>query len=375
MILIYSDSKIIDYEWIPVLKFSESIEICHSLEDYINHPAKIKIAFTTERMGSDYDKGNRKSVAGDSCGWHLTGFEDKINQLSSASQLVFSAEGEMHTYQLLPLWKKCKNKNVYWVMPGSADDSELNSNVIFWGDWFKITANLYKEVPWVLEKLDNKYPKEFYFDALLGRTRPHRTVVYNTVNQSLLHDKVIMTYLNDANYQKSFNKNFIWEQGSELLPGVEISGTHSEVKYYGVIAGISRIIPIEIFNKTAYSIVAETNGDNAIAFYTEKIAKPLIAKRLFIAFTGYNFLKTLKSQGFQTFDNVIDESYDQIFDNTERFDAAFEQVKRLISMDQNEVANKIKDIVEHNHKLIMETDWFKHMIEQVQIKIDTVEGA
>lgn len=371
MMLIYTDSATLDNSWIPGLKFKEPIEVCHNIDYFVNHSAEKKIAFTTERMGPIYNSDGRKQSTGDYSGWHLEGFEDKINQLSEASQLVFSIEGEIHTSQLSPIWNKCTGKNIFWVLPGSVDDLRLRDNIITWCDWFKITTGVYKEIPQALDKLTHDYPKELYFDVLLGRPRNHRTFVYNAINRSNIKDKVIMTYYKDSvNHRKFFEEKFIWEQGCELIPNTSIDGTHSEVNYYGIVTGVSRIIPTGIYNKTAYSIIAETSGENAITFFTEKTAKPLIAKRLFVVFSGYRFLELLRSLGFRTFGDIIDESYDQIFDDTERFYAAFEQVKRLCEMDQVEVANKIKNTVEHNYNLIMNTDWLDYALVQVQAKID-----
>ncbi len=369
--LVYTDSALLDHDWIPLLKFKEPFDLCHEVDYFINHHDKKKIAFTTERMGNSYDSNNRKPVPGDYSGWHLEGFEDKINLLSSVSQLVFSAEAEMHTYQLLPLWTKCRNKNVLWVMPGATAIPEMKDNVIFWGDWFDVTTRVYKEIPEELTKFDFNYPKEKYFEALLGRVRPHRTFVYDSVKQSNLSHAFTMTYYSDApDVKRFFEENFIWDPDCKLLPDVEIQGTHSEVNFKGLITGISRVIPTGIYNRTAYSIVAETNGHNAITFLTEKTAKPIIGKRLFIVFSGYKFLEFLKSLGFQTFGEIIDESYDQIEDDTERFQAAFKQVKRLCGMNQLEIANKIKDITEHNYNLIMNTNWLAHAVNQIQAKID-----
>lgn len=371
MMLIYTDSATLDHDWVPALKFKEPIEVCHSIDYFVNHLSKKKIAFTTERMGPIYNNDGRKQTEGDQSGWHFDGFEDKINQLSTVSQLVFSIEGEIHTYQLSPIWDKCTNKNIFWVLPGSADDSSLRENIITWCDWFKITTDVYKQIPWMLDKIEHNYPKQSYFDILLGRPRAHRTFVYDSINRSNIKDKVIMTYYRDSvNQKKFFEEKFIWEEGCERIPNINVDGTHSEINYHGVITGVSRIIPIDVYNKTAYSIIAETSGENAITFFTEKTAKPLIAKRLFVVFSGYRFLELLKSLGFRTFGDIIDESYDQIADDTKRFQAAFEQIKRLCNMDQIEVANKIKDRVEHNYNLIMNTNWLAHAVNQIQKKID-----
>ena len=71
-----------------------------------------------------------------------------------------------------------------------------------------------------------------------------------------------------------------------------------------------------------------------------------------------------------TFGDVIDESYDLIEDNFERYQVAFEQVKRLCSMDQVEVYNKIHSVLEHNYNHIMNTDWTEFAIEQINRVFD-----
>ena len=203
----------------------------------------------------------------------------------------------------------------------------------------------------------------------MGVSKPHRTFVANAVNENNLQDKFILTYggswSDDQFYAKDY---FAWEP--DCVPVGKIVGTADWVDYCGVRTGLSRVIPISVFNDTAYSVIAETDHDNTLSFFSEKTAKPMVARRLFIAFSGYKFLHNLKMQGFQTFDNVIDESYDDIVEDTERYAAAFEQVKRLCSMNQQEVYSKIRDIVEHNHRHIMETDWTTFATRQIRQIID-----
>ena len=88
MILIYSDSQIIDLEWLPIIKFADDYVICHSFEEYMASGAEKKIAFTTHRLHCDYDTNCKI----------YEGFEDKINQLSAVSQFVFTLESELHEF-------------------------------------------------------------------------------------------------------------------------------------------------------------------------------------------------------------------------------------------------------------------------------------
>jgi hypothetical protein len=246
----------------------------------------------------------------------------------------------------------------------------VSSRIIYWIDWFKITADVYQRLPEKLAQIDPYRTKPRMFDALLGSPKPHRDFEANSVRKHALEDQFILTYGGKWDDNEFYAEDyFIWEPG--VTPIDKIIGTADFIDYFGVYAHLSQIIPIAVFNDTAYSIIAETDHDNTLSFFSEKTAKPLIARRLFVAFSGYKFLHNLRSLGFQTFDCVIDESYDLIEDDTARYTAAFEQVKKLCSMDQQEVYKLIQPIVEHNCKLIMTRDWTDYSIDGIQRVINS----
>ena len=358
MILVYTDSQILDNEWIPKLRFPHTHRIVHTYDEYLATPADYKIAFTMHRLHCDYDEN---------CAAYQ-GFEEKINALSACSNLVFTFESELHNYHW-QMWERCHHANVYWVLPGQVNDSPMNDNIIFWGDWFKTTTHVYKELPDKLAEIKYGIRKPKYFDALLGVLKPHRDHVYSAVNFHKLNDKFIMTYGGAWDDNQFYaEKYFAWEPG--CVPVNKIIGTADWVDYYGVRTGLSRVIPIQVFNDTAHSIVAETDHDNTLSFFSEKTAKPMIARRLFVAFSGYKFLHNLRNQGFKTFGNIIDESYDLIEDNYKRYQAAFERVRRLCDMDQIEVYHAVQDVLEHNHQHIMQTDWTRFASDRIQKRLD-----
>lgn len=360
--LVYSDSNIIDLEWLPKLNLGD-YTISHSFEEYRDSPDTTKIAFTMHRLHCDHDIN---------CSAYQ-GFEDKINKLSDISKLVFSFESELHNFHWT-MWDKCHHDNVYWIVPGQVNDrDDINRNIIFWGDWFKTTTSLYKQLPDKLEQMNPYATKPRFFDALLGVTKPHRTFVANAVIKNNLQDKFILTYGGNWKDTEFYAKDyFVWEP--ECVPVGNIIGTADWVDYCGIRTGLSRVIPINVFNDTAYSVIAETDHDNTLSFFSEKTAKPMIARRLFIAFTGYKFLNNLRAQGFKTFNNVIDESYDLIIDDTERYTAAFEQVKRLCDMDQQQVYTQLKDVIEHNYNHIMSTDWVEYAANQIDRAINSAQA-
>lgn len=353
--IVYSDSQLIDLDWIPRLNFLDNCTMCHSFEEYMASTDTVKIAFTTHRLHCDFDSN---------CAAYQ-GFEDKINQLSANSLLVFTIESELHHFHWW-IWTHCHHDNVYWVLPGAVNDrDDINSHIVYWGDWFKTTSLLYKALPQKLAELQPYNPKPKYFDALLGSPKPHRDFVYNSVKANNLFDKFIIPYGGAWNDNEFYAKDyFVWEPGVEVI-GDQQPGTAGPVTYCGVYTGLSRVIPLQVFNDTCYSIITETDHDNTLSFFSEKTAKPLIARRLFVAFTGYRFLANLRNVGFKTFGAVIDESYDLIQDDHARYSAAFEQVKYLCNQDQATIINQVRDVLEHNHNHIMTTDWTQYAADQI----------
>lgn len=355
MISVYLDSQVLDTEWIPLLKFPGGYKIFQNFDEYKQSMLPHKIAFTAHRLHCDYDQNSEA----------YQGFEDKIVKLSEISDLVFTFESELHNYHWT-IWSMCHRSNVYWCQPGLVNDREdMQSNLIYWGDWFKTTTSLYHALPDILNQLTPYQVKPRMFDALLGCPKPHRSFVANAVSNYQLQDQFVLTYGGAWNDQQFYAQDyFIWEPGCE--PQQQIIGTADWVSYHGQQCHLSQVIPQKVYNDTAYSIVAETDHDNTLSFFSEKTAKVMIARRLFVAFSGYKFLYNLQQLGFKTFDGIIDESYDQIKNDHQRYTAAFDQVRWLCQQTQQEILEQARPILEHNFELIMNTDWNKYARDKIQ---------
>lgn len=86
-------------------------------------------------------------------------------------------------------------------------------------------------------------------------------------------------------------------------------------------------------------------------FFSEKIFKPIVFKHPFILLGQPGSLKALRSFGYKTFDGIIDESYDLIENDHERFNAVIKEVLRLCKYTPNEwieFQQAVKPILEHN---------------------------
>jgi hypothetical protein len=289
---------------------------------------------------------------------------DHVNKI-----FIFCSELHEHTVQNLINIDRPKFKI---FICGYIDYNFQNASVYRWLDWFVTTVHFYKVVkPDLLQiKLNSLYPKKYFFDILLGCQRLHRDFVFNYINENSLTDKVILTYFRFWHLDLRETDHIFETEGIEFLE--ESSYTHSvhQVKYYNYKMNLSQIVPFAIYNNSYYTLITETNAVNNFNFFTEKTVKPILAKRLFIVVAGQGFLKTLKSFGFKTFEAVIDESYDLEADQIKRWTKALEQVKYLTTVDPTVIQEKIKDIVEHNQRVMLNYEWYDDLVVKLQSEIE-----
>lgn len=297
---------------------------------------------------------------------------DRLNALYNKTDKIFVFCSELHAHTVQQLTSLDKPKIDIFIC-GFIKHQFEHSRIFQWMDWFTTTTDFYKIVqPDLLtQKLLFHGNKSKYFDILLGCERPHRNYVYNYINNNDLNSKVIMTYYRRWNIDLRETDHIFELDGLEFLP--ESSYTHSvhHVLYYGRKTNLSQVIPFSIYNDSYYSVVAETNAVNQFNFYTEKIVKPILGRRLFVAVAGSGYLRNLRSFGFQTFGDVIDESYDDELDDYQRWGMAMDQVRYLTTQDPIEIYDKIKGVVEHNQHLMLTNDWYGDFIKRLKKEIDS----
>jgi hypothetical protein len=129
-------------------------------------------------------------------------------------------------------------------------------------------------------------------------------------------------------------------------------------------ANISTWLPWKIYNQSWFTIVAET--DYCRNFFTEKTAKALLGKKLFVYIGAAGALKDLRHLGFKTFDGIIDESYDLEPNNQKRWAMAFDQIKSVCAQRPEDLYVSALPIIEHNQKLILKLDWRQRAISEMQ---------
>jgi hypothetical protein len=119
---------------------------------------------------------------------------------------------------------------------------------------------------------------------------------------------------------------------------------------------ISGLVPWEIYNRTWFSVVCETLSSGRVFLSAEKMGKCFHARRLFVVFAIQGFLQHYQNWGFETFSDIIDESYDTEPNNIVRWSRAFEQVKWLCEQDLSALLQKLRPRLDHNHHRLHEFD-------------------
>ena len=353
--------------------------IVHADSDWIRTfvPNRFKLRLTTEL--SDTSRGWLAAR----CFWNSP--DDATEEIRSLSErydhvVVYMCEPWIRRQpsDMLPRTIRESPANVMLFSDVLMDQHYANYQQI--SNWFMCHDTLYQTAPWahdLLAKLRHDYDvKQYRFDALLGVKRDTKEAVYQRWRNSTVQDKILLTY------HKSDARTGIWEVPytattvewpdreeldescltttlwSDMPMGDSPENVHR--------VGTQNIIPTGIYNSCWYSIVAEGFSDHRGTRLTEKTAKCLVSRRLFVMFGAPHDLRRLRTLGFRTFDGIIDESYDSIEDDQERWSKAWQQVEWLCEQDPVKIQSLSDDIRRHNQELFLQTDWFAGLRNHIQ---------
>jgi hypothetical protein len=250
------------------------------------------------------------------------------------------------------------------LLPYNVLDVPLNC----WGAWVAATNTPVK--------YDPGHHRPYKFEALLGGAKEHRKLLFNLLECNQLLDQGLVsisaqTYVSSALpelYDEMYYRTPALDQYDtpEMVSVREqsrhgdwvVHSTHSlGVKDFSIgngktVHGIppygSFFIPHGVYQNSWFSVVAETNTTKC-NFFTEKTAKVLFGRRIFVTFGPQHSLRSLRNIGFKTFDGWIDESYDEEPDDVKRWTQAFVQLAKLINHpNPQELYDQAHSVLEHN---------------------------
>lgn len=118
-------------------------------------------------------------------------------------------------------------------------------------------------------------------------------------------------------------------------------------------AGKEHINPWHFIQRALWNIVNESVGDYPYAMFTEKTIHAILQKRPFVVLGSRGSLALLKTLGFKTFDNWIDESYDLESTFANRSERAVQQLLPFAKLSQHQlqqVCHEMQPILEYNYE-------------------------
>lgn len=256
-------------------------------------------------------------------------------------------------------------------------DWAKHATVIYWPQWMHLVTEFHTcenmRPDWLEDYFANPIKDKIAFDILLGRNDPSRDRIHFEYLNRFGHkqNNNIYRYQGNTNPDDKFTVDDVELYTPEYIRDTLQTGTSSDTIPVNTISGekinymLSCIIDRGIYSKTNCTLISETTvvqerldtvkffGEpETVFFFTEKLGKPILAKRLFLMLNrAPGGLKELQRLGFKTFDNIIDESYDSEKVYFNRIQGALDQMEYLMNHpDPEQLLEKIEPIVEHNRE-------------------------
>lgn len=124
--------------------------------------------------------------------------------------------------------------------------------------------------------------------------------------------------------------------------------------------------------ETGIEVVLETLFDDDRWHLTEKTLRPIACGKPFILAATPGSLQYLRNYGFETFADLIDESYDVIADSKNRLDAIITEMKRIAGLDADAkqvLYTKLHEIAQRNKQRFF-NGLFDQVVEEYKSNLD-----
>lgn len=203
----------------------------------------------------------------------------------------------------------------------------------------------------------NKTKKFIFLNAKDGH---HKRYVLGKLIQNNLLNSGHVSYqcsegLINTNQSIGIN-NFI-----DYISTMEYCNPHIPIRIDN--SNISTKLARNIFEQSYVNVVSETRFPNVMKyktnFVTEKTFNAIANNQIFIIVGHAGSLELLKSLGYKTFDCIVDETYDSVYNNGQRLQTVsntiIDYLKKPIDKIENDYV-KVKEIIEHNRNLLFTQD-------------------
>ena len=230
--------------------------------------------------------------------------------------------------------------------------------------------------------MHDKKHKPYDFVFLNGRLRPHRKYLIDALRERGVLERALWTNLS-SQVEMEFTSQLQTRKLEPirlLPPEYEIDRARENLKLSLYTNG--GFVKHQLFNNTwgdavvnpqayvdsYFSVVTETIFDYPHTFRTEKIWKPMIMCHPFVVAANRGYYRDLHQAGFQTFDRLIDESFDSIDDPQTRADRIVDIVADICYNGAESFMMASKDICKYNYQHLREHN--AHEREQLPLNLE-----
>ena len=210
--------------------------------------------------------------------------------------------------------------------------------------------------------------KPYDFVFLNGRLRPHRKYLIDALRKRGVLERALWTNLG-SQVEMSFTSQLSTQKlepirllppeyeidraRENLRPSLYTDGGFVKHQLFNNTWGDAIVNP-QAYIDSYFSVVTETIFDYPYTFRTEKIWKPMIMCHPFVVAANPGYYRDLHQAGFQTFHNLIDESFDSIDDPTTRARRIVDTVADICYNGAESFMMASKDICKYNYQHLRE---------------------
>lgn len=284
----------------------------------------------------------------DTCNWlDKLEYSLKANRLENCNKILIfgNLEIEQLVYERNNLWDKV-------------------FGIDFW-HWFyaeeykqRLEKNLEKDS----KKTKSKKKKDFL--SLNGAMRSHRLIFCSELERRKLlkygYVSMLGRHYNEVNFKDA----------ERILQPCKKKKTYFAKKYrknWKPLVLDKQLYQLEkddrdvnkfLYKNSFFSVVTETCVSEGL-FLTEKTFKPIVNSHPFMILGQPGLLQYLKSQGYETFPELFDESYDNETDLVKRIDKIQDNIQTFSQLEYNtklELLQTVQGKLKHNKKIFLDKE-------------------
>jgi hypothetical protein len=207
------------------------------------------------------------------------------------------------------------------------------------------------------------YDFNIYARAWSG-SREYRLLLLSMLSDIAHHCRVTFSTQDQGHYldHKFVNPRFdIHNLDLENLFGNTQVSSHNSATY-----------DADHYTSCAIDVVLETIFDESRIYLTEKTLRPLACAQPFILVAPAGSLRYLQNYGFETFDTLIDESYDQEVDPVQRLRCIAQEMQRISRMPQAkkiQLHQALRRIAERNQQHFFSQVFFSQVVNEYMVNM------